>query len=90
MLRHVKYVYDWVKPTLPSACIISGRVKASARKITCGCDSCIRSMIQPQNWSDFVCGLSTRKIVTPLSAQNRSSRSDSAKMPAGSLSKLIG
>ncbi len=33
---HVKYVYDWLKPTLASARIIAGRVNASARKTTSG------------------------------------------------------
>src|SRR5215813_1085099 len=35
-LRHVKYVYDWVKPIRPSPCIIGGAVNASARNSTSG------------------------------------------------------
>src|SRR5690606_23035900 len=36
VLRHVKYVYDCVKPSLASRYIILGRVNASDRKITSG------------------------------------------------------
>ena len=36
VVRQVKYVYDWWKPTLPRVCIIAGRVNASARKSTSG------------------------------------------------------
>ena len=35
-LRHVKYVYDCVKPSLASRSITRGRVNASARKMTSG------------------------------------------------------
>src|SRR5689334_21536301 len=37
LVRHMKYVYDWVKPALESAFIIFGRVNASERKMTPGC-----------------------------------------------------
>ncbi len=43
-----------------------------------------------QNRSGLVCGLSTRKMVTPSEIQYRSSRSTSVVIPSRSLSKLIG
>ena len=86
--RHVKYVYDWSKPTLPSACIIAGRVNASARKIVSGCMSCTFPISHSQNASGFVCGLSTRKIRTPWPTQKRkTSRSASQRPRQSSQSK---
>ena len=35
-LRHVKYVYDWLKPSFASRYMTFGRVNASARKSTSG------------------------------------------------------
>ncbi len=78
MLRHVKYVYDWWKPTLASVCIIAGRVNASARKITSGCAAVTSAITHSQNSSGLVCGLSTRNAVTPWSIQTCSTRRTSA------------
>src|ERR1051325_5646296 len=72
--RHVKYEYDCVKPALASAFIIFGRVNASARKIVSGCDACTFAMSHSQKDTGLVCGLSTRKIVTPRAIQNVSTR----------------
>jgi hypothetical protein len=90
VLRHAKYVYDCWKPTLPSACIIAGRVNASARKTTSGCAALTSRMTRSQNHSGFVCGLSTRKICTPQPTHSSMIRSTSATIPCGSLSKLTG
>src|SRR5215813_6651822 len=77
-LRQVKYVYDWLKPALASALIILGRVKASERKITSGWLSCTSRISHSQNSTGFVCGLSTRKMRTPCSTQNRTTRRSSS------------
>ena len=66
VVRQVKYVYDWLKPILPRVCIIAGRVNASARKSTSGwlvVDR--RRSATPRTRTGLVCGLSTRKTVTP-------------------------
>src|SRR5438552_16682969 len=60
VVRHVKYVYDWVNPTLPNPCITAGRVNASARKITSGWLSFTVQISQCQKSNGLVCGLSTR------------------------------
>ena len=64
-MRQVKYVYDWVKPILPSPFIIAGRVNASARNSTSGSTSLTCQISHCQKFSGLVCGLSTRKILTP-------------------------
>jgi len=48
-----------------------GRVNASARKRTSGSSRLICPMSHSQNPNGFVCGLSTRKILTPCPIQNR-------------------
>src|SRR6266496_3355547 len=65
VLRHAKYVYDWLNPALASQYMIFGRVNASARKITSGCSLLISRSAHCQNGKGLVCGLSTRKIRTP-------------------------
>ncbi len=70
VLRQAKYVYDCVKPSLASRCITFGRVNASARKITSGCARFSSAIAHSQNGNGLVCGLSTRKIVTPSPIQN--------------------
>src|SRR5205814_6585791 len=71
VFRQAKYVYDCEKPAFASQYMIFGRVKASARKITSGCSFLISRIAQYQNGNGFVCGLSTRKMRTPLSIQKR-------------------
>jgi hypothetical protein len=90
VVRQVKYVYDWVKPILPSPFIMAGRVKASARNSTSGSTALILPISHCQKFSVLVCGLSTRKILTPCSTQCRTIRRTSSRSPLGSLSKLIG
>ena len=59
-------MYDCEKPIFASRSITDGRVNASARKIKSGC-ACFRAARHhSQKANDFVCGLSTRKTVTPL------------------------
>ena len=77
VLRQVKYVYDCWNPTFASVCIIAGRVNASARKITSGCSRATCANSHSQNCTGFVCGLSTRKTVTPRSIQRFTIRSTS-------------
>jgi hypothetical protein len=67
----VKYVYDWEKPALARWRITLGRVNASDRKIASGCLRLISASAHVQKRSGLVCGLSTRKIVTPWPIQNR-------------------
>src|SRR5207248_1604068 len=69
-LRHVKYVYDCVKPSLASQYMTFGRVNASARKIRSGFFALRSAIIHSQNANGLVCGLSTRKMRTPCSIQN--------------------
>ena len=90
VFRQVKYEYDCWKPTIASACIIAGRVNASARKTTSGSSAFTAAIRRSQNVRGFVCGLSTRKIRTPCLIQCRTMRSTSSKMPSGSSSKLTG
>ena len=82
--RHAKYVYDCVNPSFASRYIRFGRVNASARKITSGCDAWISPITHSQNRIDFVCGLSTRKTRTPRSIQNSNTRRSSAHSPSQS------
>ena len=81
-LRQVKYVYDWWKPTRASACIMAGLVKASERNTTSGFVSRTSCSSHSQKRTGFVCGLSTRKIVTPSSIQCRTMRSTSRLTPS--------
>ena len=67
-----------VEADLASSCIIAGRVNASARKITSGFFFFTAEISQCQKLSGLVCGLSTRKIVTPAAIQCRSMRRHSA------------
>jgi hypothetical protein len=69
VVRHVKYVYDWVKPSFARRCITRGRVNASERKITFGFSRRISAITHSQNTKGLVCGLSTRKISTPWRVQ---------------------
>ncbi len=84
-------MYDWLKPSFARRSITLGRVKASARKIVDGCSARIEAMHHSQNGKAFVCGLSTRKIVTPWSIQNRiTSASACHNAFQSSVSKSIG
>ena len=49
LVRHVKYVYDCVKPSLASRCITWGRVNASERKSTSGCSRFTSAITHSQN-----------------------------------------
>src|SRR3569833_873308 len=69
VLRHGKYLYDWLKPILARRCITLGRVKASERKIASGCVRRVSLMSQCHSAKGLVCGLSTRKIATPRANQ---------------------
>ncbi len=90
MLRQVKYVYDWWKPTMASPRTIAGLVKASDSQMTSG--SVARTFVNShsQNITGLVCGLSTRKMRTPWLIQRRTTRSTSRESPAKSLSKFSG
>ena len=90
VLRQVKYEYDCWKPTIASACIIAGRVNASARKTMPGSSAFTAAISRSQNVSGLVWGLSTRKMRTPCLIQCRTIRSTSSKRPWGSSSKLTG
>src|SRR5438132_2618101 len=90
VLRHAKYVYDWLKPLFASLYITFGRVKASDRKITSGCCCLTSPMSHSQNGKGLVCGLSTRKIWTSCSIQKStidSSSCHSSRQAAVSKSK---
>src|SRR5713101_9887781 len=90
-LRQVKYVYDWLKPALARAFIILGRVNASERKITSGWPSWTSRISHSQNSSGLVCGLSTRKMRTPSSTQNSTTRQISSQSDShASHEKLTG
>ena len=67
---HVKYVYDWENPTFANPYSRAGRVNASAKKIISGFVSCTLEINHCQKFAGFVCGLSTRNVVTPISTQN--------------------
>ncbi len=69
---------------------MAGRVNASARKTTSGCFLLTLAISHSQNHTGLVCGLSTRKILTPWLTQRRTMRRISLDRPAGSLSKLSG
>ena len=74
-----------MKPSLARPFISFGRVKASARKITSGWRSCTSRISHSQNGNGLVCGLSTRKMLTPWSIQNSTtSRSAFHSAPASS------
>jgi len=57
---------------------MAGRVNASARNSTSGSLIRISVSSRSQNRTGLVCGLSTRKIVTPWSIHSRTTRSTSA------------
>jgi hypothetical protein len=66
-------------------------VNASARKIASGWSARIDAIAHSQNANALVCGLSTRKIVTPWSIQNRTTpASSSHSARQSSVSKSIG
>src|SRR6266852_6893863 len=91
VLRHAKYVYDWLKPTFASLYINLGRVNASDRKITSACSRLTSRMSHSQNENGLVCGLSTRKIRTPCSTQKRTTPFSSIQSACHSgFSKSIG
>src|SRR6478672_6800498 len=69
--RHAKYVYDCENPTFANRYMIFGRVNASAKKMTSECSPRTSPITHSQNGNGFVCGLSTRKIRTPLPIQNK-------------------
>src|SRR3954454_11643469 len=69
-LRHVKYEYDCENPAFARKRMIFGRVNASDRKMASGQVFLISASAHCQKRKGFVCGLSTRKIVTPCEAQN--------------------
>jgi len=66
----VKYVYDWLKPTLARRYIGLGRVNASERNNASGYFARTRAIIHSQNGNGLVCGLSTRNVRMPSLAQN--------------------
>src|SRR5437588_4962023 len=74
---HVKYVYDWLKPSFARCRITARRVNASARKITSRSRAWTSPISHSQNANGFVCGLSTLKTLTPQST-HRSTISSSA------------
>src|SRR6266852_5059262 len=78
VLRHAKYVYDWLKPTFASLYINFGRVNASEGKITWAWSRLSSLMSHYQNGNGLVWGLSTRKIRTPCSIQKMTIESSSA------------
>jgi hypothetical protein len=90
VVRQVKYVYDWVKPIFPRPCIIAGFVNASARKSTSGSTFFTFQISHSQKLTGLVCGLSTRKILTPWATQCSTTRRTSSRIPFGSLSKFNG
>src|SRR6266550_291090 len=69
VLRHAKYVYDWVKPAFASRYMTLGRVNASARKMTSGLVRFTSPISHSQKGNDLVCGLSIRNMRTPWSIQ---------------------
>ena len=58
--------------------MIFGRVNASDRNTVSGCRALMAAIAHSQNRNGFVCGLSTRKIVTPRSIQNSITRFSSS------------
>ena len=69
MFFQVKYVYDCEKPAFASSVIIEGRVNASERNTVPGWRLRTSAISHSQNGTGLVCGLSTRKTVTPASHQ---------------------
>src|SRR2546426_10780478 len=78
VLRHAKKVYDWLNAAFASRYITFGRVKASERRITSGCSRLISPASHSQNGNGLLCGLPTRKNLTPWSIQNSTIESSSA------------
>src|ERR1700694_1449059 len=64
-LRHAKYVYDCVNPSLASRNMTFGRVKASARKIASGCWRLTSPMSHSQNGNGLGWGVSPGGHLTP-------------------------
>src|SRR5258708_13951984 len=69
VLRHAKYVYDCVNPTLASRNMTLGRVNASARRITSGWPRLTSAISHSQTANVFERGLSIRITVMPSSTQ---------------------
>src|SRR5262249_24471505 len=89
--RQVKYVYDCVKPALARCFITFVRLNASEKKIRSGCGRVRSASTHSQNRNGLVCGLSTRKILTPCSIQNSKMRLSSRQSDCQSCdSKLNG
>src|SRR3954469_7070171 len=65
VFRQVKYEYDCENPTLARYFITRGRVNASERKIASGYSRVSSESTHSQKRNGLVCGLSTRKILTP-------------------------
>src|SRR5256886_17530283 len=61
VLRHAKYVYDWLNPTLASRYMTFGRVKASDSRMTSGYARGSSAISNSQNARGLGCGVSTRK-----------------------------
>jgi hypothetical protein len=66
---------------LASRYIIFGWVKASDRNIAPGWRARTSAIIHCQNGSGLVCGLSTRKIVTPWPIQNSTTSRSACHRP---------
>src|ERR1700716_1219687 len=91
VVRQVKYVYDWVKPSFARRYITFGRVNASARNRTSGCSAFTPPISHSQKANVLVWGLSTRKIFPPWPIQkSTTSFSASQRLCQSSLSKSIG
>src|SRR6185295_11339264 len=89
--RHVKYVYDWEKPSLARRCMTRGRVNASERKIERGKSRRISAISHSQKAKGFVCGLSTRNTSTPSRAQKATTSRSAFHRPSRSaVSKSMG
>ena len=73
-----------MKPAFARTFIILGRVKASARKMTSGWAAWTSRISHSQNFTGFVCGLSTRKVCTPCPIQNSRMRRISSHKGRGS------
>src|ERR1051326_2927215 len=97
VLRHAKYVYDWLNPSLARRYMTFGRVKASDSRITSGCFFLTSLISHSQNPNGLVCGLSTRRILTPCATQNsttdrssvHSSRQASVSKSKGTMSSYF-
>ena len=77
-------MYDCEKPAFARWRITFGRVKASDRNTVSGCARRTSSMTHSQKRNGLVCGLSTRKIVTPCATQKRKTPFSSSQSAATS------